>query len=744
MVTPLPRSSWKAKLDRLNCSSFIGRRTQLATFRNSLADPETQANIVAVSGQGGVGKTTLLKEFRRIAEKQGKNIVAYVDEGSLTNPVEDVPEALHRLAHDFEAQNSNYKFEKFQELYKTYRQKRQELAADPEAPSGIASSLSRVGLKLALGGMKVVPGMGEMMDEFVDSDALAEKGGEWVSFALKKFRNRDEVQLVIEPLEVLTPLFLEEINRMADSQTVVLLLDTYEVTRKFWDDWLRAVLELRYGEDLTANFILCIAGRDPLDRNAWSQLEGCIARSDLEPFTETEACQFLMEKGIKSEAVISEIWKLSSGGLPSMLAMMAQNAPTNVEVIVDPCESAVERFLKWVSDAEKRMIAQNAALPRLLNRDVLAVVTSNDEADLLFDWLKSQSFVVEHPDGWQYHPIVREQMLRHQRRVSPQRWETLHEKLADYYNGLRQSLDLEASCSGKNEQWQKYSLEWLYHSLCMAPQKNLRMALDGWLFAVREQQEKQQFDHAWANVMASVGEVESCAELRHWGNQIQMGVQSCEEKRYKPILEVLSLLLKDFQLEDRNRATALVQQAMIILLDFLNHKNATILSKLSEYDDDRDERFSTPSSPPNWNSVIKSLDEAINLDSKEAEYLVLRGIVKRYAGLIQASRLDFDDAIKLDKKSEEFIAGFESSIETFNEFCQQSQRLLNELKTITEKLHETLSEVQKKGTSSELTKNVEEQLTVLTASLQEIQCVCERLKNNIKFKSAKFRSEAAP
>jgi tetratricopeptide (TPR) repeat protein len=698
MATPPPRSSWKAKLDRLNHSSFIGRREQLATFRASLTDPETRANIVAVSGQGGVGKTTLLKEFKRIAEKQEKNIVAYVDEGSLTNPVEDVPEALHRLANDFEAQNSNYKFEKFQERYKTYRQKRQELAADPEAPSGIASSLGRLGFKLALGGMKAVPGMGEMMDEFVDRDAFAEKGGEWVTFALKKFRNRDEVQLVIEPLEVLTPLFLEEINRMADSQTVVLLLDTYEVTGKFWDDCL--------------------------DQNAWSQLEGCIARSDLEPFTELEANQFLIEKGIKSEAVIREIWKLSSGGLPSMLAMMAQNAPTNADAIVDPCESAVERFLKWVPDAEKRMIAQNAALPRLLNRDVLAVVTSNDAADLSFSWLKSQSFVVKHPHGWQYHPIVREQMLRHQRQVSPQRWETLHKKLADYYNSLRQSLNLEASCSGKNEQWQKYSLEWLYHSLCMAPQKNLRMALNGWLFAVREQQEKQQFDHAWAHVMASVGEIENCAELRHWGNQIQMGLQACEEKRYKPILEVLSLLLKDFQLEDKNRATALVQQAMTILLDFLNQKTAIISHKLPEHDDS-DDRLSPPSNPSDWNPIIKSLDEAISLDPEEAEYFVIRGIVKRYAGLVQASRLDFDDAIRLNKESEESIAGFESSIEVLTEAYRQSQQMLNEARKLAERLREALSEVKKKGASSELYEGVEEQLNAL---IQKIQCVCERSK----------------
>ncbi len=140
------RQTWKEKRDRLIRSDFVGRQEQLIAFRRSVTDAEAETMIFAISGQGGVGKTTLLKEFRKIATECDR-IAAYVDEGSATNRVDDVPEALWRLAKDFESQNSAYKFEKFQERYRMYRQKRQELEADPEAPSGIASGIGRVGVK---------------------------------------------------------------------------------------------------------------------------------------------------------------------------------------------------------------------------------------------------------------------------------------------------------------------------------------------------------------------------------------------------------------------------------------------------------------------------------------------------------------------------------------------------------------------------------------------------------------------
>jgi predicted AAA+ superfamily ATPase len=134
-----PRS-WKEKRDRVNKNNFIGRVDDLTAFRTSLINPDPDEMIFSISGQGGVGKTTLLKEFHRIAKEQ-EMVAAYVDEGSQVNPITDVPETLNRLATELETQGN--KFEEFQKRYKTYRQKKQELEADPEAPGGIAAGVGQ-------------------------------------------------------------------------------------------------------------------------------------------------------------------------------------------------------------------------------------------------------------------------------------------------------------------------------------------------------------------------------------------------------------------------------------------------------------------------------------------------------------------------------------------------------------------------------------------------------------------------
>lgn len=255
------------------------------------------------------------------------------------------------------------------------------------------------------------------MADFVDEEAFASLAGDFATYVARKIGNKDEVRLVLEPVEVLTPLFLDGLRDLAGERPLALFFDTYEHTGPFLDSWLRDLLEGRYGDE-PANILLTIAGRDELDRNLWAPYEPLLARLPLEPFTEEEARTYLARKGVTDEWVVEVVLSLS-GRLPLLLATLAAEGPDDPGKVGDPSGEAVERFLKWVEEPERRRAALDAALPRHLNRDVLTVLVGEEAAGALFDWLIRMPFVLRRGDGWVYHEGVRTQMLRYKRRESP-------------------------------------------------------------------------------------------------------------------------------------------------------------------------------------------------------------------------------------------------------------------------------------------------------------------------------------
>ena len=162
--------------------SFVGREEQIKLFRRNLElSPEDRRYrfIFNVWGQGGVDKTTLLKQFLEIVEEK-RFIAALTDDNE-----KSVPEAMEQLAKQFE--EKGHKLEKFRERYKVYRHKQQELESDPEAPQGFSGFLGKTLAKGSLHFAKHIPGASIAVD-LLDGDALASQAGEWATFVAKKLK----------------------------------------------------------------------------------------------------------------------------------------------------------------------------------------------------------------------------------------------------------------------------------------------------------------------------------------------------------------------------------------------------------------------------------------------------------------------------------------------------------------------------------------------------------------------------
>ena len=169
---------------------------------------------------------------------------------------------------------------------------------------------------------------------------------------------------------------------------------------------------------------------------------------------------------------------------------------------------------------QKRALAIEAALPQSLNRDVIACLVGDEESEALFGWLKGMPFVRERSDGWAYHDVVRPQMLRYQQRESTSRWAERHRLLANYYGDHAQQLELDETARYSDSIWQSNALSQLYHRLCSHPQKELSIALNQFLDALKQ---KRSFAQRWADVMLQAGQDAECGYFAGLGRSLMKG-----------------------------------------------------------------------------------------------------------------------------------------------------------------------------------------------------------------------------
>jgi tetratricopeptide (TPR) repeat protein len=493
----------------------VGRQEQVMQYQENLGfppDDERRQFLFNIHGDAGVGKTYLTRQLQQIATSDG-SLAAYVDE-----TVEDANSAMIVIAEQFRRAGSP--LSEFDKRAAEYQQRRHELESDQHAPEGLAAFITKTAVTIGLAATRDIPVAGSLLAP-LDAVAAAEQVNQARIYLARKFSDHADVRLLLSPADELTPVFVAGVNRVAAGRTVALFFDTYERTGPFLDFWLRGLYSGRYG-DLPETLITTVSGQKPLSPNLWGDYLPVTADIPLEPFSEDEARRFLASKGITAEPTIQVILTLS-GRLPLWLATLADAHQQGRTDIGDPSGNAVERFLKWEDDPARREVAMAAALPRVLNQDVLAVLTAPKQARELFGWLRELPFVSRRGEAWVYHDVVRAAMMRMRRAEAPAEWRSQHNLLAransEWANEAAQSIDGD---TWANSDWVDYIREEMYHLLCADPQGNLPKALAS---AVKAAKRGSVHASQWAGLITDAGHDTNNDQLSEFGKSLRDGIR---------------------------------------------------------------------------------------------------------------------------------------------------------------------------------------------------------------------------
>ncbi|MFE7385810.1 tetratricopeptide repeat protein [Streptomyces zhihengii] len=580
----------------------MGRREQLALFTENLSkDPQSEVDpaefLFHVRGVGGVGKSTLLRQWQEAA-RQADGVTAVVDE----NDVHGVQQALVELARQLAEQAGPCK-----EFDKAVEHFRREQAAqrEPMPVEGEASVSSRVVTQAALGAVSLLPGAG-VVAALANPDAAAQ--------GLDRLRSASQGRRGAGGDEAgVCRAFVAELERMCGRHPwVVLFFDTWEQTARNLDGWLLRLLGDEFGP-VPANVIVVLAGRDELAEREWAPLREQVADVPLEVFTESETRSLLTARGVSDPDVVEAVLQLSMG-LPLLVQILALARPHTVDDVDaggDLADVAVERFVQWITDEDQRKAVRASALPLRLNEDVFTAA-AGPQTEGWWEWLCGQPFVSGRSGFKHYHAVVRASLVRQQRTHSPKNWATAHQELADAFAAWRVAVEgqLSEAERWKDPAWRRHCLDETYHRLCAHPAAQLTPALE---HVVQAAGQDAFVLRQWIETLEQAAHDTADAGVLAWSVHLREALADDE-----PIFASLTVLLTHGYLSAGARSWA-----------------HTYRGKHLYYADRHEE-------------ALIELDRALTHNARNARAWAHRGEVSRWLGRYEQAVSDLAAALELD------------------------------------------------------------------------------------------------
>uniref|UniRef100_UPI003C7D94AB tetratricopeptide repeat protein n=1 Tax=unclassified Streptomyces TaxID=2593676 RepID=UPI003C7D94AB len=587
-----------------------------------------------VRGVGGVGKSTLLRQWQEAA-RRADAVTAVVDE----NDVHGVQQAMVELARQLAEQAGPCK--EFDKAVEQYRRE-QAAQADPMLVEGEASVSSRVVTQAALGAASLIPGAG-VVTAMANPDAAAQ-GLDRIRAASRTRAQRrggqgDETGM--------SRAFVCELERLCRRQRwVVLFFDTWEQTAQYLDRWLLRLLDEEFGP-VPANVIVVLAGRDELSEREWAPLRDQVADVPLEVFTEAETRSLLTSRGVTDVGVVDAVLRLSMG-LPLLVELLALARPRTSEDVDaggNLADVAVERFVQWITDPEKREAVQACALPLQLNEDVFTEA-AGPGAEGLWEWLRGQPFISGRGDYKHYHAVVRASMIRQQRTHSPQGWASAHLRLAETHATWRAAVEdrLPEAKRWEDAEWRRHRLDETYHRLCAHPGTYLTTALEHLVHAAGQDAAVLR---QWIETLEQAAQDTADTALIPWAERLREALTGAE-----PTLTCLGLMLSHSQLSAESRSWAHTYRGIGLYLGDRDEEALTEFDRAIAHNARNAQAWARRGETHLWlnqyDQAVTDLTAAFELDPTYAWALAIRGEVHYQADRYDQAVTDLTAALEID------------------------------------------------------------------------------------------------